>query len=239
MYVHRGMQCSGLGATFTTASFFAFAGFSTLWLSGGALHSRFTYSSRKFRRYRGSVHVCHFFSDGNMGFCTVQVVTAFGFTIPIAVATVRFMSALGTCIALLSFIPTGVSAAKKSTDAICTLLPTIMVASCFVIVSRYESFTQEPALVMVAFGVSLTQLTNRMIVSSVCRMDFPLFQVVALPAPALAYAISAGKLNYPNRAIAAYAAISSVCFFHYGYNVIRQLCDRLGIYCFSLKKKVY
>ena len=62
----------GLGATFTTASFLRLRSFSLYGSVGGALHSRFTYSSRKFRRYRGSVHaVCHFFSDGNMGFCTV------------------------------------------------------------------------------------------------------------------------------------------------------------------------
>ena len=103
-------------------------------------------------------------------------------------------------------------------------------------------FGAHPRLVLVATALLFTDLTQRMIVASFCKMAFSLAHpgVLLLPVVAAAVRGSSAMLGDRWQALTvtrAYCGVVLVLYAHYVTNVIREICGHLGIECFRIKAK--
>ena len=97
-------------------------------------------------------------------------------------------------------------------------------------------FAAHPRLVLVAVAILFTDLTQRMIVASFCKMPFALAHPGVLALPVAAAAARGGDA----RALAltqGLCALVLALYAHYVTHVIREICGHLGIECFRIKAK--
>ena len=108
-------------------------------------------------------------------------------------------------------------------------------------------FQQMPVIFFLVQGILLSHLFNRIIVSSVCKLPFPVVHKILFPAlPLLLMTIWLGnkegsitqlERNLMDGYMILYTCAILVQYVHFIHSVIDTLTRELNIYCFSLKKR--
>eukprot|EP00516_Mucochytrium_quahogii_P010024 CAMPEP_0203767742 /NCGR_PEP_ID=MMETSP0099_2-20121227/1173_1 /ASSEMBLY_ACC=CAM_ASM_000209 /TAXON_ID=96639 /ORGANISM=" , Strain NY0313808BC1" /LENGTH=351 /DNA_ID=CAMNT_0050664299 /DNA_START=152 /DNA_END=1207 /DNA_ORIENTATION=+ len=158
----------------------------------------------------------------------------------------------GFCPCLLS-ISTLVSVGKSGTNfarALVLTMPFFMQQAFQALFIFYEPafsvFQDYSVLLLVMHGLLFSHLTNRIIVASVCHIEFPFLHKILFPIPFLtAIIIYLGRQDEPNTAynyqlvfglIFLYGFAIVFQYFHFVHSVTTNICKHLGIQCFTLKK---
>mmetsp|Transcript_23877 Transcript_23877/g.44318 ORF Transcript_23877/g.44318 Transcript_23877/m.44318 type:complete len:393 (-) Transcript_23877:49-1227(-) len=147
-------------------------------------------------------------------------------------------------------LSTVVSVAKEAPNflwALILTMPLVLQQALMVVICQtvpaMELFRQYPIFFMVCFGVLHAHLSNRIIVASVCKLQFPLVHRILYPVPLIIgtmYWMDARQSKDGDllaTAFALYGIAVVLQFAHFVYNVTIALTTLLGIKCFTLQKK--
>merc|ERR1711871_896376 len=129
-----------------------------------------------------------------------------------------------------SFLINTFSKAKDGWKAFMQIVPVLILATFSKLMLATPQYKSHPRVVMFVVGLVFPYLTSNMIVTSVCKMEFPLRRnfllVLGIP---LVYVYSG--LLYP------YATIVVTMYLHFHLSVIEEICNHLKIKCLTIPYK--
>ncbi|EDO31473.1 predicted protein [Nematostella vectensis] len=107
----------------------------------------------------------------------------------------------------------------------------------WVLISPSNVLLNQPRLLLSAIGIVFSNITCRLIVSTMCGEPCERFNILLYPLAAILFVVPFLKAEGTEvTALVFYTFLVAVLHVHYGICVVNQLCDHLKIRCFSLKK---
>jgi len=138
-----------------------------------------------------------------------------------------------------------ISVARCKTNflrAVLLLLPAILQQGFLLYVSvqtpAKDVFQKHPTLGLIASGLLFSHLCNRIIVASVCHLEFPWLHKILFPIPFIVgHLASTNNVEQATQILGFYVALIFIQYFHFVVVVTRDICKHLNIYCLTIKRK--
>lgn len=99
-------------------------------------------------------------------------------------------------------------------------------------------FATHPRLTSFTLGLVFSHLCNNMILSAMCRIDYPIVQWILVPLPFI-FVNSYFKISprHDEVVLGVYLGFVLVMVFFFVRNTIEEICELLQIYCLKLGRR--
>ncbi|KXJ21208.1 ethanolaminephosphotransferase 1 [Exaiptasia diaphana] len=125
------------------------------------------------------------------------------------------------------------------TEGLMPFCPLVLCVGLFTVwglISPSDILNGHSKLFVTAVGIVYSNITCRLIVSTMCYQQCERFNHLLYPLIVLVLLVPFLHDGAEYVALAFYTVIVAVAHLHYGISVVNELCDHLKIKCFSLKK---
>jgi ethanolaminephosphotransferase len=168
----------------------------------------------------------------------IDVGSMVGWSSPILVVDLMYV---GACVGVFSITASAaasvmLNSAVNKQKALMQMMPIAMLTICAFLWTSVPQ--RHPRLLCFTIGVTFTNLTNRMILSAMARIEYPWFDRIIVPMPIL-YAFSRFGIftRYSDLMLGAYCSYVVYKTYRYTRDAMEEISEYLGIYVLSIGKR--